>query len=74
MYILIKKEKRERRLEEKMTTATQLGVEPGTSCFPGDRSTSSATGPGPTPTKSRSHSLPLQSKECPVTHIFNRIH
>ena len=39
--ILIKKEERERRLEKgKMTTATQPGIEPGTSRFPGDCSTS----------------------------------
>ena len=47
-----------------MTTATQPGIEPGTSRFPGDCSTSLATGPGPTASKSWSHSLPLQPKEC----------
>ena len=39
--VLIKKEERERRLERgKMTTTTQPGIEPGTSRFPGDCSTS----------------------------------
>ena len=65
----------ERRLKiGNMTTATQPGVKPGTSCFPGDCSTSEATGPGPTLTKSQSYSLHLQLKECQVTHVFNRIH
>ena len=39
--ILIKKEERQRRLERgKMTTATQPGIEPGTTRFPGDCSSS----------------------------------
>ena len=63
-----KKKERDDWREEKMTTATQLGIEPGTSRFQGDCSTSEATGPGPTSTKSRSHLLPLQSKERKIAN------
>ena len=40
-----------------MATTAQLGIEPGTSRFPGNCSTRLATWLGPTTTKSRSHSL-----------------